>query len=72
MDRYLPGSLHRKISYTLNVLNDCFHRYIVGQCTEAVMSAIRAARGFTRRDDVIKFAGCHQGHRHDRRDRRNS
>ena len=35
---------------------------MVSSGTEAVMSAIRAARGFTRRDDVIKFAGCYHGH----------
>lgn len=30
--------------------------------TEACMSAIRAARGFTKRDDIIKFDGCYHGH----------
>ena len=35
---------------------------MVSSGTEAVMSAIRTARGFTRRDDVIKFAGCYHGH----------
>ncbi len=30
--------------------------------TEATMSAIRLARGFTRRDKIIKFAGCYHGH----------
>ena len=30
--------------------------------TEATMSAIRLARGFTGRDKVIKFAGCYHGH----------
>jgi len=30
--------------------------------TEACMSAIRLARGFTRRDKIIKFAGCYHGH----------
>ena len=30
--------------------------------TEAVMGAIRAARGFTKRDNVIKFDGCYHGH----------
>ncbi|HVJ79447.1 MAG TPA: glutamate-1-semialdehyde 2,1-aminomutase [Planctomycetia bacterium] len=30
--------------------------------TEATMSAIRVARGFTRRDVIIKFAGCYHGH----------
>src|SRR5262249_27005472 len=30
--------------------------------TEAGMSAIRLARGFTRRDKIIKFDGCYHGH----------
>ncbi|MBD5633760.1 MAG: aminotransferase class III-fold pyridoxal phosphate-dependent enzyme, partial [Candidatus Eremiobacteraeota bacterium] len=30
--------------------------------TEATMSALRLARGFTGRDKVIKFAGCYHGH----------
>lgn len=35
---------------------------MVNSGTEAVMSAIRAARGFTGRDKIIKFAGCYHGH----------
>lgn len=34
----------------------------VSSGTEAVMSAIRLARGFTRRDRIIKFDGCYHGH----------
>lgn len=34
----------------------------VNSGTEAAMSAIRLARGFTRRDKIIKFAGCYHGH----------
>ena len=30
--------------------------------TEACMAAIRLARGFTRRDTIVKFAGCYHGH----------
>ncbi|MBK8179701.1 MAG: glutamate-1-semialdehyde 2,1-aminomutase [Planctomycetes bacterium] len=30
--------------------------------TEAVMSAIRLARGFTRRERILKFSGCYHGH----------
>jgi glutamate-1-semialdehyde 2,1-aminomutase len=30
--------------------------------TEACMSAIRLARGFTKRDKIIKFDGCYHGH----------
>ena len=35
---------------------------MVNSGTEAVMSAIRAARGYTRRDKIIKFNGCYHGH----------
>jgi len=34
----------------------------VSSGTEAVMSAIRLARGFTGRDDIVKFTGCDHGH----------
>lgn len=35
---------------------------LVSSGTEAVMSAIRAARGYTKRDYIIKFKGCYHGH----------
>lgn len=35
---------------------------MVNSGTEAVMSAIRAARGFTGRDKIVKFRGCYHGH----------
>ena len=35
---------------------------LVSSGTEAVMSAIRAARGFTGRDKIVKFRGCYHGH----------
>ncbi|MBS0262769.1 MAG: glutamate-1-semialdehyde 2,1-aminomutase, partial [Planctomycetes bacterium] len=35
---------------------------MVNSGTEATMSAIRVARGFTRRDVIVKFAGCYHGH----------
>lgn len=35
---------------------------MVSSGTEATMSAIRLARGFTGRDRIIKFAGCYHGH----------
>ncbi|MDH4231074.1 MAG: glutamate-1-semialdehyde 2,1-aminomutase [Nitrospirota bacterium] len=35
---------------------------MVNSGTEATMSAIRAARGFTGRDKIIKFEGCYHGH----------
>ncbi len=43
------------------------HRFVeklrfVSSGTEAVMSAIRLARGYTGRDKIIKFDGCYHGH----------
>jgi glutamate-1-semialdehyde 2,1-aminomutase len=35
---------------------------LVSSGTEAAMSALRLARGFTKRDRIIKFAGCYHGH----------
>ncbi|MDO8635215.1 MAG: aminotransferase class III-fold pyridoxal phosphate-dependent enzyme, partial [Dehalococcoidia bacterium] len=34
----------------------------VNSGTEATMSALRLARAFTRRDKIVKFAGCYHGH----------
>ena len=35
---------------------------MVSSGTEATMSAIRLARGYTGRDDIMKFSGCYHGH----------
>lgn len=35
---------------------------LVSSGTEACMSALRVARGFTKRDRIVKFAGCYHGH----------
>src|SRR3546814_1667792 len=35
---------------------------MVSSGTEATMSAIRLARGFTGRDKIVKFEGCYHGH----------
>ncbi|MCW9047074.1 MAG: glutamate-1-semialdehyde 2,1-aminomutase, partial [Gammaproteobacteria bacterium] len=35
---------------------------MVSSGTEATMSAIRLARGFTNRDNIVKFEGCYHGH----------
>lgn len=35
---------------------------MVNSGTEATMSAIRVARGFTERDKIVKFEGCYHGH----------
>ncbi len=35
---------------------------LVNSGTEAVMSAVRAARGYTKRSRIVKFSGCYHGH----------
>ena len=35
---------------------------LVNSGTEACMSAIRVARGYTKRDKIVKFVGCYHGH----------
>lgn len=45
MKRYLPEKVCDRIMYFLDVLNHCFHRYIVGQCTEAVILGMLCAAG---------------------------
>lgn len=44
-----------------NMLNVDMVR-MVNSGTEATMSAIKLARGYTKRDKIIKFAGCYHGH----------
>jgi len=39
---------------------DCVR--LVNSGTEATMSALRVARGFTGRSEIVKFAGCYHGH----------
>lgn len=40
MRRYLKPRLIDKLEYVLDILKECFHRYIVGQCTEAVILGV--------------------------------
>lgn len=44
-DRYFPAGLNRRIRGFLAVLNDCFRRYIVGQCTEALILGLLCTVG---------------------------
>lgn len=37
MLRYVKPGIYAKVRYVLSVLNDSFHNYIVGQCTEAII-----------------------------------
>jgi glutamate-1-semialdehyde 2,1-aminomutase len=50
------AELIREIMPSMEVLR------MVNSGTEAVMSAIRVARGFTKRDMILKFKGCYHGH----------
>ena len=43
--RYVGNRLYGKQVYFLHTLDDCFHRYIVGQCTEAVILGALCAVG---------------------------
>ena len=45
MKNYLPQKAVRKINYVLGVANDSFHRYIVGQFTEAIILGVLCAVG---------------------------
>jgi glutamate-1-semialdehyde 2,1-aminomutase len=44
------------------LLAGCAQVRLVSSGTEAAMSAVRVARGFTGRSRVVKFAGCYHGH----------
>lgn len=44
-NNYLPKKINRKLSHVLSVLNLCFRRYIVGQCTEAAILGLLCTLG---------------------------
>ncbi len=45
MKHYMKESWYEKAVYLLSVLDDCFHRYFVGQCTEAVILGLLCMLG---------------------------
>lgn len=45
MHRFLPDRIRSTVFYVLGVLDNCFHRYIVGQCTEAVILGVLCTLG---------------------------
>lgn len=45
MKRYIKQSWNEKIHYVVSIIDDCFHRYIVGQCTEAVILGVLCTIG---------------------------
>lgn len=45
--RYMSEKIYSKTTHFLDVLNDCFHKYIVGQCTEAVILGVLCTIGMS-------------------------
>lgn len=58
-----PTGLELDMAEMLNTLVPSMEQIrLVSSGTEATMSAIRVARGFTKRSKIIKFEGCYHGH----------
>lgn len=45
LSHYLPQKWYDRLCYVISVLHDCFRRYIVGQCTEAVILGLLCTLG---------------------------
>lgn len=59
----MPTELETKIAeLAISMVPNIDKIRFVNSGTEACMSAIRLARGYTKRDKIIKFAGCYHGH----------
>ncbi|RDX34153.1 glutamate-1-semialdehyde-2,1-aminomutase [Arcobacter sp. HD9-500m-PIT-SAG03] len=58
-----PTELETQLAHEIVDMHDNIDKVrFVSSGTEAVMSAIRLARGVTKRDDILKFEGCYHGH----------
>ena len=58
-----PTVLETKLANEITSMYDNIDKLrFVSSGTEAVMSAIRLARGFTNKNDIVKFEGCYHGH----------
>lgn len=58
-----PTVVETKLAEEIVSLFDAIDKVrFVSSGTEAVMSALRLARGYTNRDDIVKFTGCYHGH----------
>ncbi len=66
LDGLTFGAPTGKENQLASMIRDCVPSMemmrLVSSGTEATMSAIRAARGYTGRDKIIKFKGCYHGH----------
>ncbi len=49
--RYLRPDWYVKLRYVINTLNNCFHKFIVGQCTEAVILGMLCILGMS----ILRF-----------------
>lgn len=59
----MPTALETKIAaLAVSMVPNIDKIRFVNSGTEACMSAIRLARGYTKKDKIIKFAGCYHGH----------
>ena len=59
----MPTELETKIAeLAVSMVPNIDKIRFVNSGTEACMSAIRLARGYTKRDKIIKFSGCYHGH----------
>lgn len=59
----MPTELETKIAaLAISMVPNIDKIRFVNSGTEACMSAIRLARGYTKRDKIIKFSGCYHGH----------
>ena len=58
-----PTALENELAELITKNNKYIEKLrFVSSGTEAVMSAIRLARGYTKRDKILKFEGCYHGH----------
>jgi len=58
-----PTKLETELAKEIVLLFDSIDKVrFVSSGTEAVMSALRLARGYTGKNDIVKFAGCYHGH----------
>jgi glutamate-1-semialdehyde 2,1-aminomutase len=58
-----PTLLETELANEIVEMFDCIDKVrFVSSGTEAVMSAIRLARGVTGKNDIVKFIGCYHGH----------
>jgi len=58
-----PTEIETELAETIAGMMPSIERLrFVSSGTEATMSAIRLARGYTRRHKIVKFAGCYHGH----------